>query len=220
MSSYISVVYNRDRTPLTKYPTELVSYLFKRFHMEPYLMLIDIGCGVGDFLYAFKQAGLKCCGIDIYDPIEGHIQTRKSNVLFDPLLFSSNTIDIVFHKSLIEHLQSCDNIMKESYRVLKPGGRLIIMTPDWRSQMKVFYEDPTHIHPYDITSIRDLLDIYGFKAIESERFFQLPSAWKHKSVKTLCKMLSLILPVDMARATKIKFLRWSVESMVLGTGIK
>ena len=86
--------------------------------------------------------------------------------------------------------------------------------------MKVFYEDPTHVHPYDTTAIRDLLDIYGFKSIESDLFYQLPSAWRHNSIRAISRVLRTFLPVEIARATRIKFLRWSVELMVLGSGVK
>lgn len=114
--------------------------------------------------------------------------------------------------------------MKETHCVLKPGGKVVILTPDWSSTMKVFYEDITHRRPYDRTALRDTLAMYGFRDIEVERFHQLPIVWKIPAIKIATGLLRLFLPTIPARkiteATGIKFFRWSVELMVLGVGQK
>ncbi len=98
------------------------------------------------------------------------------------------------------------------------------MTPDWVSQMKVFYEDFTHCRPYDAASLHDVLRIYGFSEIETELFYQLPVLWRYPGLKILCKLLQITLSTPNARkltrTSGIKFFRWSVELMVLGAGIK
>lgn len=219
MKDYISVVYNENRVPLTDYPYKLASYLKSRFMIsKANSELLELGPGRGEFLSAFRRLGLRCFALD---RCESDIHSLYIiDLSTDRFPFRDESFDIVFHKSVIEHLPSADNIMRETYRVLRPSGRVIIMTPDWRSQMRVFYEDPTHIRPYDVTAVHDLLELYGFSDIESELFYQLPIAWKHSGIRAICRLLRLMLPVIAARATRIKFLRWSVELMVLGTGVK
>lgn len=216
--NYLDVVYNKKRTPYTDYPYKLASYLFKRFNLKEGMQLLDIGAGRGEYMQCFSSLAIRCFGVDI---CRSELQeVAYTDICTDILPYKSNSFDIVFHKSLIEHLPNASNLMNETYRILKPGGRVIILTPDWRSQMKIFYEDPTHVHPYDVYSIRDLLELSGFRNVESERFFQLPVVWKHRSIKAISRVLSLFLSIEVARATRIKFLRWSVELMVLGTGVK
>ena len=226
-NDYISVVYDEKRTPKTDYPLKLASYLFNRFDMKKGVKLLEVGCGRGDFLEAFQQLRADCCGLDQEESaVEnlGHLQVKKADVSKDPFPFEDNTFDIVYHKSLIEHLYSPEHLMRETYRVLRPGGRVIILTPDWVSQMKVFYEDFTHCRPYDATSLHDVLQVHGFSEIMTERFYQLPVIWSHTGLKILCKLLQILLSTPNARrltkTSGIKFFRWAVELMVLGSGVK
>ena len=227
MNNYVSVVYDEARTPRTDYPFKLATYLTGRYGLRKGEKFLEIGYGRGEFLDSFKQLGLDCFGVDLSDYSATNlkdIQVEKVDVSKDKLPYEDNCMDVVYHKSLIEHLYSPDQLMKETYRVLKPGGRVIILTPDWVSQMKVFYEDFTHSRPYDKNSLRDLLLVYGFSNVETGLFYQLPVLWYRPSLKILSRFLQVIMSTHTARRlTKIsgiKFFRWSVELMVLGTGIK
>jgi SAM-dependent methyltransferase len=172
--------------------------------------------------------GFQCWGVDrcpYETSVSKDIPVHYLDIAKDPLPFEDEFFNIVYHKSLIEHLYSPDHLMKETNRVLKAGGgRVIILTPDWVSQMDVFYEDFTHSRPYDTTSVNDLLNVYGFTAVESQLFYQLPILWKHPSIQIICKILQALLSTPRARKlskmTNVKFFRWAVELMVLGTGIK
>ena len=226
-NDYVSVVYDEKRTPKTDYPLKLASHLFTRFDMRKGAKLLEIGCGRGDFLEAFQELGADCYGLDQAESAVKklrHLQVKKADVSKEPFPFEDNAFDIVYHKSLIEHLYSPEHLMRETYRVLKPGGRVIILTPDWVSQMKVFYEDFTHCRPYDVNSLRDVLQIYGFSEIETELFYQLPALWRYLGLKIFSKLLQIILSTPNARkltkTSGIKFFRWSVELMVLGSGVK
>jgi len=226
-NDYVSVVYDDQRTPKTEYPQQMTKYLFDRFEMKPGERLLEIGCGRGDFLEAFAQQGLQCSGVDLSEYSVRSARgkdIKKCDVATETLPYDDATFDYVYHKSLIEHLYSPENLTKETFRVLKPGGRVIILTPDWVSQMKVFYEDFTHCRPYDASAVSDLLKVYGFSNIEAQKFYQLPVVWKYPALKSICWILQRFLSTPAARAlsrvTKVKFFRWAVELMVLGTATK
>lgn len=216
MNDYVSVIFD-ERRPRTNYPPKLASYLFTRFDIGG--KLLDIGCGRGESMEAFRELGVDCWGLDIADSAIKK-QVKRVDVSREGFPFKDNTFDIVYHKSLIEHLYNPDNLMRETYRVLKPKGRVIILTPDWWSQLKVFYGDFTHCRPYDVGSLSDMLRVYGFWEVVTERFYQLPILWRYPSLKIFSKLLQMILSTPNARKSGIKFFRWSVELMVLGTGLK
>jgi len=146
------------------------------------------------------------------------IEVRYVNIENNSFPFDNETFDFVFSKSVIEHLWNPENFMSENYRILKPGGRIIIMTPDWRSQRHIFYDDFTHVHPYTQLSVKDMLKIYNFQDVESEMFYQLPILWRHPWLKLFSKCLQIFGPVK--KIYKNKFIRWSRELMVLGSAIK
>ena len=57
------------------------------------------------------------------------------------------------------------------------------MTPDWISQMKIFFDDYTHRQPYTVTAVKDILNIFGFREVNSEIFYQLPNFVETSNVK-------------------------------------
>src|SRR4030042_2054336 len=139
MANYIKVFYNENILPHSDYPSRLAGYLFSRFNMKKGDKILDVGCGRGDFAKEFKGLGLNVYGIDrekgSSETLEG-IEIRLGNIESDSFPFDDKMFDFVFSKSVIEHLWRPDNFIKEIYRVLKPGGRIILMAPDWQSQKK------------------------------------------------------------------------------------
>ena len=173
--------------------------------METGAKLLDAGCGLGYFTEAFRELGIDAVGID------SEIDFEKDEFPF------KEQFDVVFTKSVIEHLNKPDNFISEIYKVLKPGGRVVVMTPDWQSQMRIFYNDYTHVRPYDKDSLKYLLEVYNFKEAEAEKFYQLPILWKYPILKIISKFLQ-IFPVKGIH--KNKFIRWSRELMVLAIAKK
>ena len=222
MKNYVETIYDTKSRPVTHYPVQLAEYLIQRFKIEKNSKILDNGCGRGDFLKAFEKCGLESYGTDL-DAKTQIERGRKIvwggiNLEEDELPFPDDFFDIVFTKSVIEHLHKPSRFFEECYRVLKPEGRIIVMVPDWQSQMFIYYDDCTHVQPYTQTAVYDTLKIFGFQDVESEKFYQLPCVWKHKWMVIACKIVQLLGPVK--KIHKNRFLRFSRELMLLGTGVK
>ncbi len=225
MKEYLDVVYDEKAKPYTKYPFQLCQHLFNKLKMEKGDKILDIGCGRGEFSKGFKDLGLEVFCLDRDRSLsekrqallEG-IELRHADVEKDVFPYQNETFDFVFSKSLIEHLMSPENFISESFRVLKKKGRNIVMTPDWQSQMYVFYNDYTHVRPYLPNGLADLLKMHNFKDVQTELFYQLPILWKYPLLKIFSRILQFLGPVK--KIHKNKFMRWSRELMILGTGIK
>jgi len=220
-TAYIDTIYSENIRPRTSYPLQLCRYLCRRFDIKKGSRLLDIGCGRGEFLNGFKGMGLEVVGID-REESEFHandkLEVKYVDIEKKALPFGDNAIDIVFSKSVMEHLFNPENLMRECYRVLKPGGRVIVMTPDWVSQTKIFFDDYTHRQPYTVRAVEEMLNVFGFRQVKSELFYQLPIIWKYPILKLLSTLLRVFIPVS--SYPKLKFIRWSIELMVLGTGVK
>ena len=222
MENYIQTIYNEKERPITKYPCQLTKYLIDRFNLKPGSKILDNGCGRGDFLEGFRVNGIDAYGCDLEISM---VNKEGSQIIFggvnfekDKLPFPDDYFDLVFTKSVIEHIHNPSLFLKEMYRVLKPGGRIVVMVPDWYSCMYIFYDDCTHVQPYTMVGLRDTLRMMGFQNVSSEIFYQLPCVWRYPIVKIVCKILPLLGPVK--KIYKNKFMRFSRELMILGTGIK
>ena len=141
----------------------------------------------------------------------------------EPIPYSDNSFDIVLSKSFIEHFYYPEEIFKEAYRILKPSGILINLTPEWKYIYRSFYDDYTHRTPFTKKSLEDIHAIVGFKNNKVLSFKQLPILWsKNLLIRNFFYILSeitrLIVP-DYLRM-KNKWIRFSKEFMLLSYGVK
>ena len=215
MKNYVQVAYREKDKPFGEYPLQLAEYIIKRYHLKKGMKILDNGCGRGEFLHAFSHFGMETEGTDISDYCK---QAKVVDLNRGRLPFPDDTFDVVFSKSVIEHIENTEHYMEEMRRVLKWGGVCIIMVPDWESQYFIFYQDPTHIHPYTRQSIDKLMRMSEFKNVETEKFIQLPSVWNNKLMYGISRMIRMRGPVR--KIYKNKFIRFSRELMILGSGVK
>jgi SAM-dependent methyltransferase len=220
---YLKLRFDDGSHPKTEYPKELVEYLCGRFLIPRGggASVLEIGCGRGDFINAFCNRGLSCYAVDIserHSDLNKEIQFYQANIDGGDLPFADNAFDVVFTKSVIEHIMDTEHFISECKRVLKKGGKVIVMTPEWKSSIYLFYRDYTHIKPFDSESLKYLLMKYNFINVSSEAFYQLPILWKFPILKIVSYFLQLFGPPK--TIMKNKFIRWSRELMVLAYGQK
>src|SRR5262249_4248163 len=108
------------------------------------MSLLDLGSADGTFVAICRERGIDAVGVDAEEGVD---------LERDVLSYRDGSIDVITAISVIEHLSSAAQLLRESYRVLKPGGAIIIVCPNWRYSWRAFYDDPTHVHPYTERSL-------------------------------------------------------------------
>ena len=148
--------------------------------------VLDIGCGYhATFLQNFKKIRPEVsilAGIDMsVGPIQKEGITLSAADLNMPLKFPDNTFDVAVSTAVFEHLEKPDLAAKEAWRVLKPGGKLIITTPSPAAKpvleflaFKLSLIDPTEILDHKTyfsrTGLESLFREAGFKNIKTKYF--------------------------------------------------
>ncbi|MBI2274139.1 MAG: class I SAM-dependent methyltransferase [Bacteroidetes bacterium] len=216
MADYLNVVYDSNLRPKTTYPAKLVSYLFDTYKMKRGQKFLEPGCGRGEFLEEFKRLGLECYGIDLSEQAgslcpEVEIK-KKVDLENDVWPYPDNFFDIIYNKSVLEHIRNPDKFLLEAKRVLKPGGKILCLVPDWEANYKIYFDDFTHRSPFTSVALHDIYLITDFDNISIIKFRQLPIVWKYPLLNIFCRLISPFIPVR----TKNKFLRWSRELMLIG----
>lgn len=220
---YVDVVYNEADRPLTDYPRKLTRYLFDRYGIARGARLLDVGCGRGEFLRGFIECGVTGFGVDQSEAARRYCpgaDLRRADLENEPLPFEDNSLDVVYSKSVVEHFYYPERLVREMYRVLKPGGQILTLCPDWEHNIRNYFEDFTHRTPFTLTSLRDIHTMSGFESIQVERFRQLPVLWSSPgaTLLPLAELTRLFVP----RALKpySKWVRFSKEIMLLASARK
>ncbi len=97
--------------------------------------VLDFGCGSGNLVGSLQALGLDAWGCDIQAFWEGSDDTSVKNLtviaLESPLRlpFPDETFDSVISTSVLEHAQNKDEIFREIYRILTPGGQMLHLLP-------------------------------------------------------------------------------------------
>ncbi len=95
---------------------------------------LDIGCGGGYFVNTLNEMGAQVMGIDYSSSAIQFGKSRfphlnlKIQSVYNLSNFDDNSFDFVTLIDVIEHINNHDQIMSEIFRLLKPGGALIIST--------------------------------------------------------------------------------------------
>ena len=134
---------------------------FERHHGDSAGPILEIGCSVGHLM---RYGADRKIGID-YD-LAALRDARKKE--FDVALmdvqtgisFKDNTFSSIECQHVIEHVRNPLFLLQECCRVLKPGGKLVVVTPNVKKIGFNFYEDYSHISPF----IRESLERIAFDA--------------------------------------------------------
>lgn len=130
--------------------------------------VLDIACGEGYGSNLLANVAAKVVGVDIDDSTvtAAKIKYRKSNVDFftgsaAEIPFGDAYFDLVISFETIEHHDQHDKMMQEVKRVLKPGGLMMISSPDklYYSD-KTGYKNPFHVKELYADEFKDLLKKY------------------------------------------------------------
>jgi len=232
MSNYLETHYFRDEYSETAYPQRLCDFIVSR-HIQPHFRcveqktILDVGSGKGNHLVGFARRGLVAMGLDKRKECLKALESfdiRECDLEHDPFPFDTGTLDVVFSKSVIEHVANADNFLKETYRILKPGGLAILMTPDWKTQAHIFWDDYTHVKPWTRKGLQNAMKIHGFEQVESTLFRQLPLLWKYPVLERLADVIALAPESwkwkDRDESAFREWIRFSKEKMLLATAVK
>jgi SAM-dependent methyltransferase len=142
-------------------------------HGVPQGRVLDVGAGYGFFLGALEKAGYEAHGIEISPhAVEQARQRTRGKVIEqgaeEPFPFSDGHFDAVTLLDVIEHLKDYKATLESCRRVLKPGGKLFVITLNGHSLARpllgkrwAWYQDPTHIHMFTPRMLREGLQGAG-----------------------------------------------------------
>ena len=149
----------------------------------PDTTVLDVGCGSGQFLYRLKETtGCMVQGLDLSEnAVQSARQTFNLDVFqgtIDEAPFQDNFFDVITAWSYIEHVNNPHGVIQKMFTLLKPGGYLILKTPNIASFNARFFKEkwyhldcPRHLFLFSPETLTAMLEKTGvaIHAIDFEK---------------------------------------------------
>jgi SAM-dependent methyltransferase len=177
---------------------------------RPGQVVLDVASGAGFGLDMLHQAGARAIGVD-YDAsaLSDVRQTQsvarlvRGDAMCLPL--GSGSIDLVVSFETIEHVRDAAELVGEVRRVLKPGGRLVLSTPNRDFGPRSLHtNNPFHIREFTADELRDLLcerfadvRVYGQRPSATYRYVPFLMIERHLEPSALAWKLLVRLPFSL-----------------------
>ena len=203
-NSYLNAKYGYALKPAAGYPLTLGRARRQRFDsFAGYLRfpgrgarILDVGCGNGRFLWQMRSLGWDVCGVEP-DP-QSAVRAREAGLdvrtgMLQEQAFANESFDAVTMFHVIEHLHEPADMLRRCWKLLKPHGRITVVTPNFDSCGHRYYgahwrgiETPRHLVIFTDSSLRRMLENCGFKvsrpagvSLQAHGFFKSSLVLKH-----------------------------------------
>lgn len=147
-------------------PAVKAKYDFKAMYLQtrPGARLLEIGCGSGDQLAFLQGLGWQVEGLDV-DPVAAGVASARGLKVhvgsLEEQCFPARQFDAIVSSHVIEHVHDPVGLLRECSRILSPGGRLVIITPNTTSWFHKWFganwlalDSPRHLHLFNSISLR------------------------------------------------------------------
>ena len=197
--------------PLKRGSTDL-NVMFLRAQVNG--KLLDVGCGNGAWLAGMRDLGWDAEGMDV--DVNAVRKARERNLpvrsgTLTELDFPDNHFDAVTLNHIVEHVYSPRDLLTMCYRILKPGGRITVSTPnieswgherlgsDWFN-----LDPPRHLMLMNRTLLRRIAAQVGFADISTHTITRgsktLTKSFARKRCPERCDTDIILKPIDLLKA--------------------
>lgn len=170
---------------------------------QPEAPLVDIGCGRGEWLAVLAEAGLTAFGVDSNEAAVARVRAQGLSAFEAEAngwlaARADGSLGGLSALHVVEHLpfEALVKLLDEALRVLRPGGLLILETPDPANMLVAthsFWLDPTHLRPLPAELLAFTVQTRGFEAVEVERLHGVDAALHFGSGDEVAQRLNALL---------------------------
>lgn len=148
---------------------------FLEQHVEQGMDILEIGCSSGFMLNKFRDCRMNCTGIEPSGEFLQFLKENGHNAFPDISSMKQKRqgkFDLIVHFFVLEHIRNPFNFLKESYNILKPGGKIIAEVPCINDPLTSVYNIPAfekfywsiaHHYYYSPESISYIIEKLGFQ---------------------------------------------------------
>lgn len=139
--------------------------------------ILDYGCGTGDFLKTCRNYGWKVSGIETNEKARNFAAGQNKIDAFPENYikqFNEESFDLITLWHVLEHIPDLNDRLDDFYKLLKPGGILLLAVPNSDSWDASHYKNlwaawdlPRHLYHFNYNSLKSILTNHQFNFVKS-----------------------------------------------------
>lgn len=177
--------------------------------------LLDVGCGIGEFLLAARDGGWQVAGVEVSEKAAMIARSRGLEVEtahLEESRLAPGAFDAVTLWDVIEHLDAPVAAMRVVHEKLKPGGAVFLETPNegfgvrsafrkaftishGRIDLLRYFYYPDHRFYFTVATLRQLFESTGFQGVQVWRDVTSPTKARRKIAPWRFPLGRFVLPL-------------------------
>lgn len=141
--------------------------------------VLDIGCGVGDFLHTAEMHGWECTGVEPSEDAKVIAQKRMNGKIIsseDLENIPEGYFDLITMWHVLEHVDDLRWQVEQLRRLVKPKGRVVIALPNYKSYDGQYYKElwaaydvPRHLNHFNKTTLTKIFKASGLELVKMDK---------------------------------------------------
>lgn len=141
--------------------------------------VLDIGCGVGDFLHTAEMHGWECTGVEPSEDAKVIAQKRMHGRIIsseDLENIPEGYYDLITMWHVLEHVDDLKWQIEQLRRLVKPKGRIVIALPNYKSYDGQYYKElwaaydvPRHLNHFSKTTLTKIFKASGLELVKMDK---------------------------------------------------
>lgn len=141
--------------------------------------VLDIGCGVGDFLHTAEMHGWECTGVEPSEAAKVIAQKRMHGRIIsseDLENIPEGYFDLITMWHVLEHVDDLKWQVEQLRRLVKPNGRIVIALPNYKSYDGQYYKElwaaydvPRHLNHFNKTTLTKIFKASGLELVKMDK---------------------------------------------------
>lgn len=176
--------------------------------------MLEIGCGVGDFIHEMERRKWTCTGIEPSEDAKAIARNKVKAQLLNPDEIASlpdESFDLIAMWHVLEHVENLNEELNHLHRLLKKGGRIVIAVPNYKSDDAEYYKEfwaaydvPRHLNHFSRETIKSIFKSNGLYLKETDKLVWDAYYISYLSEKYQRHKLSLLKGAIRGLASNIK----------------
>jgi 2-polyprenyl-3-methyl-5-hydroxy-6-metoxy-1,4-benzoquinol methylase len=193
---------------------------------RPGARLLDVGCGPGLFIRAAAERGWAGEGVEVSAGLAAYarniagVPVREETI--ESAALSDGAYDAVVLLDVLEHVREPGAVLEKAARILRPGGKLIVGTPDFRSLSRLILgrnwavlSPAEHLFYFTAPTLARILEGAGFEVRGTANFLvfnsdatHAPGTRRHRLWRNALARMERQTPVKKAQMHDVRRVLW------------